>query len=126
MAPPQGSLDQSEEGSEPRVHRLALERQYAKDALVHAVERLTAIDARCLRTAQEDWETFWSALHPVELTAAVERNAGSLTDTHALGGADAVHLASALALGLTDLVVAVWDRRFRQAAMSTGLRVAPA
>ncbi|MGH9091286.1 MAG: type II toxin-antitoxin system VapC family toxin [Acidimicrobiales bacterium] len=84
------------------------------------------IDVRFLRTAQEDWETFWSATRPVELTVTVERDAGRLADTHALGGADAVHLASALALGLPDLVVAAWDRRLREGVISAGLRVAPA
>ena len=47
----------------------------------------------------------------VELTAAVEQRAGQLTQAHALRGADAVHLASALAIADADLVVAVWDRR---------------
>lgn len=61
----------------------------------------------------------------VELTAAVERDAGQLADLHALGGADAVHLASALAIGLPDLVVAAWDRRLREGVLSARLRVAP-
>jgi len=83
------------------------------------------IDTRSFQTAQGDWETFWSATWPVELTVAVERHAGRLADAYALGGADAVHLASALAIGPSDLVVAVWDRRLRDGVISAGLRIAP-
>ena len=48
--------------------------------------------------AEQAWEEYWAASRPVELTAAVERHAGQLAREHALRGADAVHLASALAL----------------------------
>ena len=50
-----------------------------------------------LDTAEHAWEQYWAAMRPVELTAAVERHAGQLARSHALRGADAVHLASALA-----------------------------
>jgi hypothetical protein len=43
-----------------------------------------------------------------------------------LRGADAVHLASALALEAQDLVVAVWDRRLHDGATAEQLMVAPA
>ena len=95
-------------------------------AALAAAARDHRIDARSLRTAQGDWETFWSATQPVELTATVERHAGQLASTHALGGADAVHLASALAIGVPDLVVAAWDRRLREGAIFAGFRIAPA
>ncbi len=94
-------------------------------AALSAAARDHRIDARSFHTARRDWETFWSATQPVELTAAVERHAGQLADTHALGGADAIHLASALAVGLPDLVVAAWDRRLREGVISLGLRIAP-
>jgi len=60
------------------------------------------------------------------ITPAVERHAGHLARTHALRGADAVHLASALAIGDPDLVVAVWDRRRHAGTRTAGLRAAPA
>ncbi|MGH3923707.1 MAG: hypothetical protein ACRDTT_12710, partial [Pseudonocardiaceae bacterium] len=44
---------------------------------------------------------------------------------HALRGADSVHLASALAIGDSDLVVAVWDRRLHAGALAAHLGVAP-
>ena len=65
-------------------------------------------------------------MRPVELTAAVERHAGQLARSHALRGADAVHLASALAVADPDLVVAVWDRLLHAGAAVASLHLAPA
>jgi len=79
-----------------------------------------------LDTAEQAWDEYWAAARPVELTAAVELQAGDLARQHALRGADAVHLASALAIGTPDLVIAVWDRRLHAGARAVGLRVAPA
>lgn len=76
--------------------------------------------------AMSDWELFWTSMRPVELSADVERAAGSLAATHQLRGADAVHLASALALGPAHVTVAVWDRRLHAGAVASGLAVAPA
>jgi predicted nucleic acid-binding protein len=76
--------------------------------------------------AASDWELFWASMRPVELSADVEQAAGALAATHQLRGADAVHLASALALGSTDLTVAVWERRLHAGAVAAGLAVAPA
>jgi predicted nucleic acid-binding protein len=83
---------------------------------------LTADD---LQLAEQAWEQYWAAVRPVELTAAVERHAGRLACTHALRGADAVHLASALAVADPDLIVAVWDRRLHAGAGAVGLQLAP-
>jgi uncharacterized protein len=79
-----------------------------------------------LDAAERDWDGYWAAVRPVELTTAVERRAGELARTHALRGADAVHLASALAIGDPELIVAVWDRRLHTGAQAAGCRVAPA
>jgi predicted nucleic acid-binding protein len=95
-------------------------------AALAAAARDHRIGTRSLQIAQRDWEMFWSATQAIELTTKVERQAGELADRHALGGADALHLASALAIGLPDLVVAAWDQRLRQGVVSTGLRIAPA
>lgn len=78
-----------------------------------------------LAAAEQAWEEYWAATRPVELTAAVERHAGQLARRHALRGADAVHLASALAIGDPELVFAVWDRRLHAGARTARLRVAP-
>jgi hypothetical protein len=81
---------------------------------------------RELDAAEQAWERFWAAIRPVELTAAVEQHAGRLARVHALTGADSVHLASALAIGDPDLVVAVWDRRLHAGTEAAGIAVAPA
>ena len=79
-----------------------------------------------LDTAEQAWDQYWAAVRPVELTAAAERHAGQLARSHALRGADAVHLASALAIGDPDLIIAAWDLRLHTGAATAGLRVAPA
>ena len=77
-----------------------------------------------LDIAQTTWDEFWRAVRPVELTRPVEHHAGELARRHALRGADAVHLASALAIE-DDIVIAVWDRQLHRAALAEGLTVGP-
>jgi len=50
--------------------------------------------------------------------------ATELARSHALRGADSVHLASALAIGDPDLVLAVWDRRLHTGAQAAHLAFA--
>jgi predicted nucleic acid-binding protein len=76
--------------------------------------------------AADEWETFWSSIRPIELSADVERVAGEMAVLHRLRGADAVHLASALALGSAEVIVAVWDKRLHAGVAAVGLPVAPA
>jgi len=95
-------------------------------AALAAAGRNHDLTERELIAAGRAWREYWAAIRPVELTAAVGQHAGRLTRSHALRGADAVHLASALAVSDSDLVMAVWDRRLHQGARSAGLRVAPA
>lgn len=77
-------------------------------------------------SAQRAWNTFWAAMRPVELTVSIEQEAGRLAGAHALRGADAIHLASALAVGSTEVLLAVWDKRLRAGAERVGLPIAPA
>ena len=93
---------------------------------ISAVRRNHDLSEDELDGAEQAWEEYWAASRPVELTAAVERHAGQLARAHALRGAGAVHLASALAIGDPDLVIAVWDRRLHTGARAAGVRVAPA
>lgn len=79
-----------------------------------------------VRVALSEWRAVWTATRPVELTADVEQRSGELAERHALRGADAVHLASMLAIGSSDLVVAVWDRRLHAAVVAERLAVTPA
>jgi predicted nucleic acid-binding protein len=62
----------------------------------------------------------------VGVDEALAQRAGELADERALRGYDAVHLASALALGPGDTILATWDRDLSDAAVDTGLAVAPA
>ena len=95
-------------------------------AALAATARNHQLTSRGLSLATSMWEDFWNATRPVELTGEIEQRAGQLASEYALGGADAVHLASSLAIGTQDLVVAVWDRRLHAGAMACQLRVAPA
>lgn len=95
-------------------------------AALAAAGRNRDLDARGLAVALGAWEELWASTRPVELSADVERRAGELTAKHPLRGADAVHLASALAVGTAELVVAVWDRRLHAAVTAERLVVAPA
>ena len=76
--------------------------------------------------ALQEWKLFWSSMRPIELSGEVERVAGELAILNRLRGADAVHLASALAVGSVDVIVAVWDRRLHAGVVAVGLAVAPA
>jgi predicted nucleic acid-binding protein len=95
-------------------------------AALAASARNHDLDEDDLVAAERAWEDFWAAIRPVELTPTVEQQAGQLAKSHALRGADAVHLASALAINDPDLVVAVWDRRLHAGALAAGVQVAPA
>jgi len=94
-------------------------------AALAAAGRNRDIPRVALGQAERAWERYWAAVRPVELTQAVERHAGELARLHALRGADAVHLASALAVDDPELIMAVWDARRHAGAEAVGLRVAP-
>lgn len=95
-------------------------------AALAAAGRQGRLDPRHLTSAVRFWERLWSEIAVVELTPGVASTAGGLADRHELRGADAVHLASLLALEDPDLVFAVWDARLRCGARSAGFLVAPA
>ncbi|MCU1356540.1 MAG: hypothetical protein JWM89_1958 [Acidimicrobiales bacterium] len=95
-------------------------------AALAAARRNHDLDQPGFASAQRSWTEFWAAVRPVELTARVERSAGVLAVRHALRGADAVHLASAIALDDPELVVAAWDRRLHAGVVAARLAVAPA
>lgn len=71
------------------------------------------------------WEEYWAATRAVELTENIAQHAGHLATAHALPGAEAVHLASVLAVGVDDTVFAVWDQRLRTAAQEAAVSLAP-
>jgi uncharacterized protein len=96
-------------------------------AALAAAERADRLDSSGRRRAEAAWEEdYWASTRPVELTESVTAHAGRLAGEYALGGADAVHLASLLAVGREETILAVWDRRLRTGARSAGVRVVPA
>ena len=95
-------------------------------AALAAVERKNLVKKKDIINAATAWELHWGAMRLVELNADLTKSAGALARLSMLRGADSVHLASALALGIDDLVVAVWDRQLHAASVTAGFRVAPA
>jgi predicted nucleic acid-binding protein len=95
-------------------------------AALAAAARAGRLGRTSERAAQRSWWTFWSAARPVELTAGVAQRAGELARRYGLGGADAVHLSSALALDDPTLVVVAWDERLRSGVTAAGFALAPA
>ena len=93
-------------------------------AALAAAGRNDDLSTADLGVAESMWDEFWDAVRPVELTVHIEQHAGELARRHGLRGADAVHLASALAID-DDIVIAVWDRRLHRAAVAEGLTVGP-
>jgi uncharacterized protein len=89
-------------------------------AALAAAARDHDLDDHDLDAAEQAWAGYWAATRPVELTPAVEQHAGQLARDHALTGADAVHLASALAI--RDLQPALICRRGTRRSLTCGLR----
>lgn len=95
-------------------------------AALAAAGRAARLDAASKRLARRTWDELWPAMRVVELTPAVAAEAARLADRFVLGGADAVHLASAMVLEEADPILVAWDVRLRTAAQAAGLTIAPA
>ncbi len=94
-------------------------------AALAAAERNRDASAPEITEALARWNVAWERLRVVELTSELAVHAGELAREHQLGGADAVHLASALLLEPAGVVLAAWDRRLHSGAAGAGLAVAP-
>lgn len=81
---------------------------------------------RRLGRAIVELENAWARMIAVVVDPAVGVRAAALTGSHSLRGQNAIHLASALRLETSELVLATWDVRLRQAALEEGLAVTPA
>jgi uncharacterized protein len=96
-------------------------------AALAAAERAARLTSASRRRAADSFVEFWRAIRVVEVTAHVSESAARLADRFVLGGADAVHLASAQLLSAAgDVVIVTWDARLHRAAGASGLAVAPA
>lgn len=77
------------------------------------------------RKAVEELEATAAELLTVGIDEELARRAGELADELGLRGYDAVHLASAMALGPATTLI-TWDVGLSAAAHDSGLAVAPA
>lgn len=94
-------------------------------AALAAAQRGGRLTAAAHAKAVEDFEAIQDELLLVGVDAALAREAGDLAEQLGLRGYDAVHLASALALGEPTTVV-TWDEELGRAAADSGCAIAPA
>lgn len=95
-------------------------------AALATANRSGRLDAAQLRDAKTAWRRFWDAVRVIELDAGLDEPAGTLAETHALSGCDAIHLASALSFASDEIVIATWDLRLHEAATRAGYPTLPA
>ena len=93
-------------------------------AALAAARRGTRLTNDQYRIAAGDFDSTLGELHLLGVDLALTRHAGQLAVDLGLRGYDAVHLASALAIG-ADAVV-TWDNDLGEAARRSGLGTAPA
>lgn len=94
-------------------------------AALAAARRAGRLAPRAYPSALRDLDRAVGSFRIVELHPALARAAGDIAERFALRALDAVHLASALALGGSDTVVVTWDRTLASAAAAAGLGIAP-
>jgi uncharacterized protein len=94
-------------------------------AALAAARRGGRIGAKGYVRAREEFESLQSELLLVGIDAPLARQAGEVAEEFALRGYDAVHLASALALGDPTTLI-TWDQGLRRAAGQRGCALAPA
>jgi hypothetical protein len=94
-------------------------------AALAAARRSRRLTALAFEQARDEFDALHSELLLVGVDLALARRAGELAETRQLRGFDAVHLASALALGAETTLV-TWDEDLRRAAKQSGCALAPA
>ncbi len=94
-------------------------------AALAAARRVGRLTAGAHRSSLEDFEATHEELVGVGVDAPLARHAGELAEELGLRGYDAVHLASALALG-TGTTLITWDADLARAGAEIGCAVAPA
>jgi predicted nucleic acid-binding protein len=94
-------------------------------AALAAARRARRLDAGAYSRALDDFEATQAELLGVGIDEPLARHAGDLAEELKLRGYDAVHLATALALG-ADTTLVTCDKELAQAAIGKGCGVAPA
>jgi predicted nucleic acid-binding protein len=103
--------------------RIAYPEVHAVLAAAHRDHRLDDPD---FLAARQVWDELWPEIQELEVTPLIAHRAGDAAARYALGGADAIHLASAEAIGIDSVILSVWDRRLHAGAQQAGFAVAPA
>jgi uncharacterized protein len=94
-------------------------------AALAAARRAGRLDSGTYGRALEDFRATQAELVRVGVDEPLARHAGDLAEDLKLRGYDAVHLATALALG-ADTTLVTWDTDLARAARESGCGVAPA
>jgi uncharacterized protein len=89
------------------------------------VEVSRAITLAAGDAAAASFREEWPSIAVVEVDQQLSESAAALAREHDLRSLDALHLAAALVLPPSDLVLASWDRRLHAAAERSGLTVLP-
>lgn len=92
-------------------------------ASLAAARRNGRVDPGAYRLARARFESMWEEVIPVACGLDTVRRAAHLAESDGLRGCDAIHLASALSVGLSELVFVAWDRDLSRAARRNGLAV---
>ncbi len=93
-------------------------------AAIAAATRARRLTRAQARAAKGNLDILWPRFETVWVTDELVRRAGNLADRRGLRGFDAIHLASALALG-TQTIVLTWDMQLARAAKAEGLSPDP-
>jgi uncharacterized protein len=94
-------------------------------AALAAARRARRLTAHAHDRAVGELNALNAELVIVGVDEALARRAGELADERALRGYDAMHIASALALGPGETIFVTWDRDLSNAAVGADLAVAP-
>jgi uncharacterized protein len=94
-------------------------------AALAAARRGGRLTAAAHAKAVQDFEAIQNELLLLGVDVSLTREAGDLAEQLGLRGYDAVHLASALALG-EPTTVGTWDEELRRAAATSGCSISPA
>lgn len=126
----------SEEEGAPFARELARESSALYTSWLTFPETLSALagarrDGRLSDTGLQGslqlFQIIWTEFQLIDFTEEIAERAGDLALSYPLSGADAVQIASALAIvDDASLTFATWDRRQADAAYALGLTVQPA
>lgn len=95
-------------------------------AAIASARRDGRLTAEMAQARGDEFDRRWEELEAVGLDDELLKAAGVVADREGLRALDAIHLATALHLGISRSVFVTWDRRLAGAAGRLGLAVAPA